>query len=419
MCSLLHAHKILLKSMAHPAAVPDSFPPPDAAGGVDILFIAGEHSGVDHAAQVITALHTRRPALTIAALGGPAMQQAGAQLLFDMTRFSAVGLVEVLAHYGFYKKLFLRTLDWIRQYRPRLICFVDYPGFNLRMAARLKEAGLSRKGGGSIPLCFYISPQIWAWKAGRRFKMARMLDSVGVIFPFEVACYHDTGLSARFVGHPFAAPGHPAPVRYDADGPVLLLPGSRPKAVRKIFPVLLQAWSLFHATHPERHAAVLHPGEPVLGVLRERLAELPADVASTIHLVERGGPAQPASAALSSSGTMSLSLALAGIPGAIVYRANPLTWIIGRQLVKGVEYLGIANILLKRPAWPEYLQGDANPAALATRLTACLADPAQAHAAQEDAAALRSLLGGGDAHTTPADWLLEYATVPEPDSVKG
>ncbi|MDR2430112.1 MAG: lipid-A-disaccharide synthase [Puniceicoccales bacterium] len=394
--------------MSAPASIPDVFPPPAGGKGVDVLFVAGEHSGDEHAARVVGALRARRPQLRIAALGGPALRKAGAELLFDMTGFSAVGFVEVLAHYGFYTRLFARALDWIRCHRPRLVCFVDYPGFNLRLARRLHEEGLRRCGWGGIALCFYISPQIWAWKAGRRFKMARTLDSVGVIFPFELECYRDTSLDARFVGHPFVSPEYVAPVRHAADAPVLLLPGSRPKAVRKIFPVLLEAWRLFSRTHRRREAVVLHPGEPVRGVLAAQLKR-EADLAGSVRLVERGNGVQEASAALTSSGTMSLSLALAGVPGAIVYRANALTWLVGRQLVKGVEYLGIANILLQRAAWPEYLQGDANPAALAARLAACVEDPAVALAAQEDAAALHAMLGGGmETCVSPADWLLEF-----------
>jgi lipid-A-disaccharide synthase len=419
--------------MTSPVPVPEKFEPP-AAGTADVLFVAGEHSGSDHAARVIRELRARHPALRIAALGGESMCAAGAQLLFDMTRFSAVGLVEVLANFGFYRRLFSRTVAWIREHKPRLVVLVDYPGFNLRLADRLRSEGLSRKGGGHTAVCQYISPQIWAWKAGRRFKMARDLDGLGVIFPFEVACYADTNLPVRFVGHPFVADDFALPVRYDADAPVLLLPGSRPKPVRKIFPVLLEAWQKFlegaGGDAGKRTAVVQHTGEPVLSVLREVLAKFPK-VAKSVRLVERAQNEQVKNAAgtagsgalsatgtagalrtsgaLSSSGTMSLSLALAGVPGAIVYRANPITWFVGRRLVKGVEYLGIANILLKRPAWPEYLQSDANPDALAARLAACLNEPAAALAAQNDAAALRELLGG-DQQDTPsaAQWLEEF-----------
>ena len=161
---------------------------------------------------------------------------------------------------------------------------------------------------------------------------------------------------------------------------------------------------------------VLHLGEPVFGVLRAQIERFP-EHARGVRLVqrERGAGAQVAAAALSSSGTMSLSLALAGIPGAIVYRANPLTWFVGRRLVKGIEYLGIANILLKRPAWPEYLQGEANPVALAARLEACLEDLSVAYVAQEDAATLHTMLGGGEqGWPNPAEWLLEW--LPETDA---
>jgi lipid-A-disaccharide synthase len=154
---------------------------------------------------------------------------------------------------------------------------------------------------------------------------------------------------------------------------------------------------------------VLHPGEPVLGVLQNTLAKFP-ELADSVELRERGaGEPLAAAAALTSSGTMSLTLALAGVPGAIIYRANPVTWFVGRRLVKGVEYLGIANILLKRPAWPEYLQGAANPAALATRLAACLADPVVALAAADDATALHDLLGGEHQDIpSAAEWLSEF-----------
>lgn len=398
--------------MAYPVPIPSEFPAPKA-GVVDVLIVAGEHSGDEQAARAVRALRERRPDLQIAALGGPTLEAAGVQVLFDMTRFSAVGLVEVLANYGFYRTLFFRTLEWIRQYRPRLICFVDYPGFNLRLAERLKKEGLSRKGGGEIVLCHYISPQIWAWKAKRRFKMAEVLDALGVIFPFEVDCYKDTELPVRFVGHPFAQPEHRGLVRYAKDGPVLLVPGSRPKPVRRIFPALMAAWKIFHAKHPERRAMVIHPGEPVRSVLFELMAGNP-EAAKGIDLVERGGNPPGVSATLTSSGTMSLDVALAGVPGATVYLAHPLTWSVGRLVVRGVKFLNIANILLERPAWPEFLQGAAKPEELAARLAACVDDPAVALATQEDAATLHGLLGGGAGEgCTTADWLLEQLALAE------
>lgn len=373
--------------------------PPPTSGHVDVLIIAGEHSGDEHAARIVRELRAKQPGLAVAALGGPELAGAGAQLLFDLTASSVVGLVEVLKHYGFFKALFADTLRWIEAHRPRAVCFIDYPGFNLRIAAALRERGVSVKGGGRIKTLFYISPQIWAWKAGRRFTMARDLDAMAVIFPFEPKCYADTSLSVEFVGHPFVASGHASPVSYDPAGPVLLLPGSRKQAVGRIFPVLLAGFEAFS----EREAVVLYPSETIRGVLRA--ANPPANV-KLVEIAESGAAAETtihASAVLTSSGTMSMQCALAGIPGAIAYRANPLTYVLGKMLVK-VPYLGIANLLLNEPMYPEFIQGAATPAALAEELRASVHDPARRERAAAQAARLRALLGqptGGSA----ADWL--------------
>jgi lipid-A-disaccharide synthase len=334
----------------------------------------------------------------IAALGGPQLAAEGAQLLHDMTTSSVVGLVEVLRNYSFFKALFAETLRWIAQHRPRAVCFVDYPGFNLRMAAALRERGLSRRGGGGIKTLYYISPQIWAWKAKRRFTMARDLDAMAVIFPFEPKYYADTKMPIEFVGHPFVAPDYRAPVRYDRSGPVLLLPGSRKQAVARIFPVLLAGFRAFGG----RDGVVLYPSDEIREVLRSMSP--PANV----RLLQVGdSPAQgdPIAAAgvLTSSGTMSMHCALAAIPGAIAYRANPMTYVLGRMLVK-VEYLGIANLLLGEPMYPEYIQNAATPAALANELRAAVHDPVRRELTLSQSARLRSLLTV-PASGTAAEWI--------------
>ena len=385
---------------------------PPAEGRVDLLIVAGEHSGDEHGARMVRELRAKQPGLVIAALGGPGLAAAGAQLLHDMTATSVVGFVEVLKNYPFFRQLFNETLRWIGEHRPKAVCFVDYPGLNLRLAAALRERGLSVKGGGPIRTLYYISPQIWAWKAKRRFTMARDLDAMAVIFPFEVGCYADTTLPVEFVGHPFVAPGHIAPVRHDPAGPVLLLPGSRKQAVARIFPALLEGFRAFGG----REAVVLYPSEEILTVLR--VANPPATV--RLQRISEGearplgapgdsglssGPSLPslgASAVLTSSGTMSMHCALAAIPGAIAYRTNPLTYVLGRMLVK-VDYIGIANLLLKEPMYPEFIQGAATSSALAAELRACRDDPARRARTAAQAERLRALLSQ-PAGGTAADW---------------
>ncbi len=372
--------------------------PAPAGGRVDVLIVAGEHSGDEHAARLVRELRAKQPELGVAALGGPQLAGAGAQLLHDLTASSVVGLVEVLKNYSFFRALFEETLRWIAEHRPRVVCFVDYPGLNLRLAAALRERGLSGKGGGRIKTLFYISPQIWAWKAKRRFTMARDLDALATIFPFEPKCYADTTLPVEFVGHPFVADDYVAPVRYDAAGPVLLLPGSRVQAVGRIFPLLLGGFRAFG----QRDAVVLFPSDDIRMVLERGLAMTGGGGRGKIELRRTGDPVA-ASAVLTSSGTMSMHCALAGIPGAIAYRANPLTYILGRMLVQ-IEYLGIANLLLGEPMYPEFIQGAATPQALAAELKACLEDPSRIARTLEQAVRLAALLRV-PATGTATDWL--------------
>jgi lipid-A-disaccharide synthase len=387
-------------------SIPAHFDRP-RAGEVDVLVVAGEHSGDQHAAKVVAELLKARPGLRIAAFGGPELRAAGAQLLMDMTTFSAVGIVEILSAYPFYRKLFARMVTWTTQWKPKVVVLVDYPGLNLRLANELRKAGLSRAGFGETAVIQYVSPQLWAWKPKRRFAMARDLDGVGTIFPFEPACYADTKLDARFVGHPFAESDHQPGLTYDPEGPVLLLPGSRPKPVRKIFPALVEAFALFRKDHPKRRALVLHTGGEVHAELYRLLAEY-GDQAKGIDLRPVSEGPAAGCAALVSSGTMSLSVALAGIPGAVVYRANPLTWIVGRRLIAGrIDNLGIANILLKRQAWPEYLQGACEPMPLAVRLSECVETPGPRAQADADAAELLRLLSA-QSGSTPAEWVATF-----------
>ncbi len=367
--------------------------PAPTATRVDLLIVAGEHSGDEHAARAVLELRAKNPELNICALAGPHVEVAGAQLLYDMTSTSVVGIIEVLKNYSFFKTLFNETLRWIDEHRPRAVCFVDYPGLNLRLAAAMRELGLSVKGGGDIKLLYYISPQIWAWKAKRRFTMARDLDALAVIFPFEVECYQDTELPVEFVGHPFVAPDYESPVEYDPDGPVLLLPGSRKQAVARILPVLLDGLAAYGPAVP---TVVLYPSEPIRDVIR--LVDPPANV----QLIPTG-KAVKARAVLTSSGTMSLHCALAGIPGAIAYRTNPITYLLARWWVK-LDYIGIANLLLKKPMYPEYIQYAASAKALAAELDACTHNNVRVQQTHEDQQRLRGLLNQ-PSRGTIADWL--------------
>jgi lipid-A-disaccharide synthase len=224
------------------AALPVRLPSPQS-GRVDLLVVAAEHSGDEHAGRMVRELRVRQPGIAVAALGGRRLEAAGADLLRDLTVSSALGFGEVLKRIPYYRALIGEVVRWVGEHRPRAVCLVDSSGLNLRIARGLFERGFAAKAGGPTTVLYYISPQIWASRAGRRFEMARHLDGLAAIFPFEPAVYADTALPVEFVGHPFVAADYVAPVRFDPAGPVLLLPGSRTSAVAKIFPILSRAFA--------------------------------------------------------------------------------------------------------------------------------------------------------------------------------
>ena len=373
---------------------------PDSGGPCDVLFVAGEHSGDEQAARMLKAALAENPSLRACAFGGKALESAGAKLLFDMTAYSVVGLFEVLKNYSFFAELSDRVVRWIKNNKPRAVCFVDYPGFNLRIADRLRREGVSLKGGGNIKVLYYISPQIWAWKSRRRFKIAECVDALGVIFPFEPKCYSDTGLKADFVGHPFLEDSYRPPVVRDDNGAILLLAGSREIAVSRIFPVMIGALRKL----PNEKAVAIYPNEAIKKILQGVLDKNP-DVAPRVSLTHNDDGNVKAKAVMMSSGTMSLTCSLEGIPGAIVYKANPVTYAIGRALVK-ILYLSIANILLQKPAWREFIQFDAKPAKLAAYMRECLDNQNVRAEFLNYAAQLKKIL-----HSPPkmsaAEWLIE------------
>src|SRR5581483_11749198 len=217
-------------------------PPPAAA--VDLLIVAAEHSGDQHAARMVRELRAKQPGVVVAALGGPQLAAAGAQLLYDLTANSTMGFA-VIGKLSFYRALIEEIVRWIGEHRPRAVCFVDSSGLNLRIARELFARGFSAKAGGPTKTLYYISPQIWASRAKRRFAMAQHLDALAAIFPFEPGVYADAGLPVTFVGHPFLAADYHPPVRYDPNGPILLLPGSRKGVVARIFPVLLAGYRAY------------------------------------------------------------------------------------------------------------------------------------------------------------------------------
>ena len=375
---------------------------------IDLLIIAGEASGDQHGALLVEDLISIYPHLRCAAIGGPCLQEKGAFLVYPLVKHAVVGVIEVLKNYRTFQQIFSNTIEWIRKHKPKCILLIDYPGFNLRLAKELKKIGISVKGGGKVKIIQYVSPQLWAWKPKRRFLMEKVLDGLGVIFPFEVDCYRDTELPVTFVGHPFTKSNFRSPVQYDSNGPLLLLPGSRSQPVERILPVLLDAYEHLLINYPLLKAQIPVPDSKIRELVSTLLSKR-KKIKDNIQVVE-GETILWASAALMSSGTMSLSCALAGIPGVIAYRAHPLTYCIGRMLVK-VPYLGMANILLPdNPPYPEFLQHNANGKVLSASITKILIDEQAGKEASGNAKKLIACLTSSNQKST-VDWLVQVASL--------
>ena len=359
---------------------------------VDLLVIAGEASGDEHAAHLVEKILQRYPDLKIAVLGGENLQATGAHFLFDLVKHAVVGVFEVLKNYSFFKSLFSHTLKWIHEHNPKAILLIDYPGFNLRLAEALRKGGLSNKGGGSIKVLQYISPQLWAWKPKRRFKMANVLDSLAVIFPFEVECYHDVSLPVSFVGHPFAEEDYFSPVKFDRDGSLLLLPGSRVQPIKRILPVFLDAAEIIIHSFPDLKIEIPVPNTQIKECV-EQIVSTNNKLRDQILIPVNTGKVK-ARAALMSSGTMSFTCALAGVPGIIAYKAHPLTYWLGKLLIK-VPYLGMANLLLPdNPPYQEFIQFEATAENLSKEIEGLLVNENQSSSFADSSQKLRSILQG-------------------------
>jgi lipid-A-disaccharide synthase len=316
----------------------------------------------------------------------------------DWTHDAAVvGLWDVLRRYGWFRRKFQETISRITEEKPDAVLFVDYPGFNLRMAKAL-QAQRPR-----LKLLYYISPQVWAWNRARIPRMARWLDRMFCIFPFEKDLYEESGLHTDFVGHPMTA--HSEIIGDEPRNPNLLalLPGSREREVRKIFPSMLAAARLVIARRPQTVFASAASSEKLQQLMREMAAQ--AGVGCDIGLRNARQLMQTATAGLVASGTATLEATLCGLPYALVYKVAPLTYLAGRTVIK-VPHLGMANILAGKEIVKEFIQQGATPTNLAAEALRLLNDAAYRDRMREAFSKVRAKLIA-PAAVSPARAVLE------------
>jgi len=326
---------------------------------VKLYIVAGESSGDAHAAVLMSELLAMAPDIEFYGAGGPKMREVGGSHLFEWTQEAVLGFWDVLMKYPYFRGQFYRMYHEIIELQPGAVIFVDYPGFNLRLANYLRRKGFRGK------MIYYISPQVWAWNRGRIPKMARFLDLMLCIFPFEKPLYEASGLRTEFVGHPMLA--HLEKRRIPATrNPQLigLLPGSREREVRRILPVMLAAAKLLKQRDKDLHFEVSAASEKMT-VLIERITaengftDLPISVRRASELMQRAGVGMVA------SGTATMEASYFRFPFVLLYKVSWLTFIPGRLVVR-VRHLGMPNILAGRTMIPEFIQHEARPEAIAS-----------------------------------------------------
>jgi len=366
-----------------------------------VLIVAGEASGDLYGGQLIREVTRIAPQVSFLGIGGSSMREAGLDALARSEEISVVGLVEVIKHLGVIKRALNSVTESIRAARPDLVLLIDFPDFNFRVAAAARKAG--------VPVFYYISPQVWAWRRGRVKTLARLVDKMIVIFPFEVDIYRKAGLDVEFLGHPLVdvvekAGKRPAAGKrkYPA---VALLPGSRKGEIERHMPVMLDAARIIAEDIPEASFTLALAPTLSREDIGRYLEGCPVPVTvreGAFHEVVAG-----ADAAVVSSGTATVETALMGTPMVVIYRLNPLTYALARLLVR-VPYIAMVNLISGHRAVPELIQHEASGDAIAREVLAILKDDAIRGRMKKDLKDVAGKIGDPGASRRVAQRVVEF-----------
>lgn len=342
-----------------------------------IYFVAGEVSGDNHGAGLMRALRQLQPDMRFVGRGGPQMANIAGSDFHDWIADAAVvGLWEVIRNYGYFRQKFGETIREIRAEKPDAVILIDYPGFNLRLARTLRRQKAARK------IIYYISPQVWAWNRGRIKQMARWLDLMLCIFPFEAELYNKSGLRTIFVGHPMIErlSKQKSDVQRDRNL-VALFPGSRRREVKKIFPVLLHTVTELIREKPDLRFEVAAASDRIAGELEEilnRSAFLTIRPRINIVVENSASIMQRAFVGIVASGSATQEAAYFRLPFVLIYKVSWPTYLAGRVVIN-VDYLGMPNVLAGREVVPEFIQHQAHPVKISKAVLRLIDDPAARH----------------------------------------
>lgn len=375
------------------------------------MIVTGEASGDLHGANLIRAARTLDPELSFFGVGGEKMAAVGCNIIIPGSTISVMGIVEVIGHFPIIWRTFQRLKKVLSgEERPDLLILIDFPDFNLRLAAVAKKLG--------IPVLYYVSPQVWAWRRGRVKNIAKVVDRLAAILPFEPPLYAGLDIDVEYVGNPLTDQVVISEERepflrrlgIPPDVPVVgLFPGSRETELRYNLPTLLTTARIVQQAHPQ--VQFLIPAAATLGSerLRAAIAEAGAsDLPLTVVAESVYNVANATDAVLAVSGTVTLQVALVGTPLLLIYRVASLTYAIGKHLIK-VPFIGLPNIIAGQEVAREFVQDEADPQILAGELIQILGNPVYAMALRQGLTLVREKIGPGGCSERVAQMAIEMS----------
>lgn len=370
-----------------------------------ILMVAGEASGDLHAGNLANALLKLEPSLKLKGMGSEHMRDAGVDVLIDASQLAVVGIVEVLAKYKIIKAALNKLKDIIRTTPPDLLILVDYQEFNQKLAAFAKKQG--------VKVLFYIGPQVWAWRPKRVHKMAKIVDQMAVILPFEVELYKEANVPVKFTGHPLLDTAVADKTLQQAktelqitdNTTIGIFPGSRHGEIKRVLPVLLQAAALIKHQLPQVQFILPLARTLMQHDLDDHASELQA---LNVRIIENNTYTvmQACDVIMTASGTATLEIGLMGTPMVIVYRIAALSHFILRHLVN-ISHIGLVNIVSEKEIVREFIQKDAKPENIANEVLAILQNADYNRNMRNEMGKLREKLGSGGGSENLAQLVLE------------
>jgi len=367
-----------------------------------ILVVAGEASGDLHGAGLLKELKKINPDLDFFGMGGDKMRKEGLKLLYHINQVSFMGLFEILSHLSFLRRVFKNMIEQIDSNKPDLAILIDYSGFNLRLAKKLKQK--------NIPMVYYISPQVWAWRKNRVHKIKKYVNKMIVFFPFEVDFYKNKGVKVELVGHPLVNLAKPVlqkeeflkKIQVERNQTIIgLLPGSREQEIKKIFPVMLEACQILKNKLKNIKVAIgLAPTinkKLVLSRLNQNsdtqiLENLTYDVMKYSDLL------------LVTSGTATVESALMETPMLVIYKTNFLTYFLAKLLVK-VPYISMVNLIAQKQIVPEFIQSQASPHLIAREMERILQDKVKYQQTKQELSQIKSKLSSNNNKDSDSPYL--------------